>query len=58
MEENGSEGIYEVIQAESAEGKFLHDVDFFCISVRILSVLFNYSAIAAVSSNGWILNLD
>jgi hypothetical protein len=34
MEENGSEGIFEVIQTEAAKGKFLADVDFFCISVR------------------------
>jgi hypothetical protein len=34
MEENGSEGVFEVIQTEAAEGKFLYDVDFFCISVR------------------------
>lgn len=34
MEENGSEGIFDVIQTEAAEGKFLDDVDFFCISVR------------------------
>jgi nonspecific dipeptidase len=32
MEENGSEGLYETIQMEAQPGKFLHDVDFFCIS--------------------------
>lgn len=32
MEEYGSEGIFEVIQEESKTGKFLNDVDFFCIS--------------------------
>lgn len=32
MEESGSEGIFEIIQRESAPGKFLNDVDFFCIS--------------------------
>lgn len=32
MEENGSEGIFELIQLESKPGKFLSDVDYFCIS--------------------------
>lgn len=32
MEENGSDGLFETIAAESREGKFLSDVDFFCIS--------------------------
>jgi hypothetical protein len=34
MEEHGSEGLFKFVQTESAEGKFLSDVDFFCISVR------------------------
>uniref|UniRef100_A0A7S4A918 Peptidase M20 dimerisation domain-containing protein n=1 Tax=Pseudo-nitzschia australis TaxID=44445 RepID=A0A7S4A918_9STRA len=32
MEESGSLGIFEVIQTEGKPGKFLDDVDFFCIS--------------------------
>ena len=32
MEESGSEGMFEAIQILSKEGKFLSDVDFFCIS--------------------------
>jgi nonspecific dipeptidase len=32
MEESGSEGLFEIIIAESKPGKFLKDVDFFCIS--------------------------
>ena len=32
MEENGSDGVFEVIQSEGKPGKFLGDVDFFCIS--------------------------
>eukprot|EP00536_Pseudo-nitzschia_multiseries_P005545 jgi/Psemu1/190744/e_gw1.104.45.1 len=32
MEESGSLGIFELIQFESKPGKFLDDVDFFCIS--------------------------
>mmetsp|Transcript_25079 Transcript_25079/g.59193 ORF Transcript_25079/g.59193 Transcript_25079/m.59193 type:complete len:520 (-) Transcript_25079:57-1616(-) len=32
MEESGSSGIFELIQAEGKPGKFLDDVDFFCIS--------------------------
>jgi acetylornithine deacetylase/succinyl-diaminopimelate desuccinylase-like protein len=32
MEEFGSEGVYELIREEAKEGKFLYDVDFFCIS--------------------------
>ena len=32
MEEFGSEGIFETIAAEAKPGKFLYDVDFFCIS--------------------------
>lgn len=32
MEESGSEGIFELIQTEGKPGKFLDDVDFFCIS--------------------------
>ena len=32
MEENGSEGMFEAIADLSKEGKFLNDVDFFCIS--------------------------
>lgn len=32
MEEYGSEGLFETIIDESKEGKFLYDVDFFCIS--------------------------
>jgi len=32
MEESGSEGVFEVIHAEGKPGKFLDDVDFFCIS--------------------------
>jgi hypothetical protein len=46
MEENGSEGIDEVIRAEAVDGKFLSDVDFFCISVRV------------VHCTGGILNLN
>jgi hypothetical protein len=34
MEEHGSEGLFKFVQTEAAEGKFLGDVDFFCISVR------------------------
>ena len=33
MEENGSEGMDELIEMEAVDGKFLSDVDFFCISV-------------------------
>lgn len=32
MEEYGSDGVFELIAAESKPGKFLDDVDFFCIS--------------------------
>ena len=32
MEESGSEGIFQIIQQEAQEFKFLSDVDFFCIS--------------------------
>ena len=32
MEENGSDGAFEVIHSEGKPGKFLDDVDFFCIS--------------------------
>ena len=32
MEESGSDGMFEAIQLLSKEGKFLNDVDFFCIS--------------------------
>lgn len=32
MEEYGSEGLFELIQAEAKPGGFLNDVDFFCIS--------------------------
>lgn len=32
MEENGSEGLFETIATEAKAGKFLADVDFFCIS--------------------------
>jgi len=32
MEEYGSDGLFETIKAEAAPGKFLSDVDFFCIS--------------------------
>lgn len=32
MEESGSEGIFEAIPILAKEGKFLNDVDFFCIS--------------------------
>eukprot|EP00574_Skeletonema_japonicum_P010134 CAMPEP_0201725806 /NCGR_PEP_ID=MMETSP0593-20130828/9084_1 /ASSEMBLY_ACC=CAM_ASM_000672 /TAXON_ID=267983 /ORGANISM="Skeletonema japonicum, Strain CCMP2506" /LENGTH=517 /DNA_ID=CAMNT_0048217245 /DNA_START=121 /DNA_END=1674 /DNA_ORIENTATION=+ len=32
MEESGSEGMFEAIQILSKDGKFLSDVDFFCIS--------------------------
>mmetsp|Transcript_52054 Transcript_52054/g.77739 ORF Transcript_52054/g.77739 Transcript_52054/m.77739 type:complete len:539 (-) Transcript_52054:406-2022(-) len=32
MEEFGSDGLFEVIQQEAQESKFLSDVDFFCIS--------------------------
>jgi nonspecific dipeptidase len=32
MEENGSEGMFEAIHMLSKEGRFLTDVDFFCIS--------------------------
>lgn len=32
MEEYGSDGIFETIAAEAKPGKFLNDVDFFCIS--------------------------
>jgi nonspecific dipeptidase len=32
MEESGSVGMFELIKAEAVEGKFLSDVDFFCIS--------------------------
>ncbi|VEU41070.1 unnamed protein product [Pseudo-nitzschia multistriata] len=32
MEESGSLGIFELIQSEGKPGKFLDDVDFFCIS--------------------------
>eukprot|EP00934_Nitzschia_sp_Nitz4_P000130 Nitzschia sp. Nitz4//scaffold171_size48012//45239//47221//NITZ4_007135-RA/size48012-processed-gene-0.44-mRNA-1//1//CDS//3329538731//130//frame0 len=32
MEEYGSDGLFETIAAEAKEGKFLYDVDFFCIS--------------------------
>lgn len=35
MEESGSEGIFEVIQREAKTGKFLNDVDFFCISDNV-----------------------
>jgi len=35
MEESGSEGMFEVIQKEAAPGKFLNDVDFFCISDNV-----------------------
>jgi hypothetical protein len=36
MEENGSEGIFDLIKTESTgPGKFLSDVDYFCISVRM-----------------------
>lgn len=47
MEENGSEGIDELIKTEAAEGKFLYDVDFFCISVRV-----------ADATDGWICLMD
>jgi nonspecific dipeptidase len=39
MEESGSEGIFEIIQRESAPGKFLNDVDFFCISDNVRKCL-------------------
>ena len=32
MEEYGSDGLFETIADEAKEGKFLNDVDFFCIS--------------------------
>ena len=32
MEESGSEGLFETIREEAKPGKFLDDVDFFCIS--------------------------
>jgi nonspecific dipeptidase len=32
MEESGSDGMFEAIQDLAKPGKFLHDVDFFCIS--------------------------
>jgi nonspecific dipeptidase len=32
MEEYGSDGMFETIAEEAKEGKFLNDVDFFCIS--------------------------
>ena len=32
MEEYGSDGLFETIQSEAKPGKFLNDVDFFCIS--------------------------
>jgi nonspecific dipeptidase len=32
MEESGSDGVFEVIHTEGKPGKFLDDVDFFCIS--------------------------
>lgn len=32
MEESGSEGMFELIAQESNKGRFLNDVDFFCIS--------------------------
>lgn len=35
MEEFGSEGIFELIQREAKPGKFLDDVDFFCISDNV-----------------------
>lgn len=41
MEEYGSDGMDELIRMESKPGKFLSDVDFFCISVRyFLSYLY------------------
>lgn len=45
MEESGSEGITEVIVAEAVDGKFLSDVDFFCISDNYWCV---YSCLFAV----------
>ena len=36
MEEYGSDGMDELIRMEAQPGKFLADVDFFCISVCFL----------------------
>jgi hypothetical protein len=36
MEEYGSDGMEELIRMEAQDGKFLSDVDFFCISVCVL----------------------
>lgn len=35
LEESGSEGIFEVIRNEAGAGRFLDDVDFFCISDNV-----------------------